>query len=158
EAAAEELKAHAERVSRNYSRDSQVQLGLVIIALKAAIREDNSARSMQLFGDLLRRYKDQGGATYLQLLQEIRNDITELKERNTEEQLDKMKKSFAAFLDAIAKKRSTPEMMLFLANANSVLDKPAAAKKLLEELAKDPNLTPEMRKAVEKALENINEK
>ena len=69
-----------------------------------------------------------------------------------------MKKSFAAFLDAIARKQSTPEMKLFIANAHSVLDKPAAAKKLLEELAKDPNLTPEMRKAVEKALENINEK
>ena len=58
----------------------------------------------------------------------------------------------------MAKAQLTAETALFLVHAYLALDKPAEAMKLLEDLAKDPNLTPERRKAIEKLLADIKQK
>jgi hypothetical protein len=144
QAEAEEAKERYERVSRNLNQNVQLMRGLMIVALQAAILEENSSRCMQLLGSLQKSAGDAsvGTSVYVQIVQEIHKHITELKAGGPAKkaQLDKTVASFMAFLDTVAKKQLTPEIIFFLANAYSSLDKHAEAGALLAKIpAPDKN-------------------
>lgn len=135
---AEEAKERYERISRNLSRDAQLMRGLMIVALQASILEENSANCMRLLTSLQKSAGDTnvGTSVYVQIVQEIHKHITELKAGlpKTKAQLDKTIVSFMAFLDTVAKKPLTPEIIFFLANAYSSLDKHGEAGQLLAKI------------------------
>jgi len=143
--AAEEAKERHDRVSRGVGRDAQLQRALMVIAMRAAILDDNTARAQQLLTGLQEAASDSavGPAIYIQIVQEMHKQISDLKTQKDKAKLDKVTKSFGNFLDQLASKPMTPEIIFFLANAYSSLDKHGDAGKLLAKIpppaANDPN-------------------
>lgn len=145
-AKAEELKERLERMSKNVARDEQLQRGLMVVALRAAILDPTGgARAQQLLGSLQVLAKDAkegesgnvSGSVYIQIVQEMNNQIKELKAGlpGTQATLTQTLKSFTAFLEQIAAKPLTPELIFFLANAYQTLEKYAEAGQLLTKIA-----------------------
>jgi hypothetical protein len=127
------LKDRADRLARNYSRDVQLQRGLMIVALRAAVLDDNPSRAGQLLEGLQKIAADSqvGPAIYVQIVAEIHKQINDLKKGNDKALLDRTVKSFRGFLDQLAGRKLNHEMVFFLANAYSSLDNYGEAGKLL---------------------------
>jgi len=141
----EEIKERLDRMAKNVARDEQLQRGLMVVALRAAILDPNGgARAQQLLGSLQVLAKDAkegdsgnvSGSIYVQIVAEMNKQIQELKAGlpGTKATLDQTVKSFTAFLDQIAAKPLTPELIFFLANAYQTLEKWSEAGQLLSKI------------------------
>jgi tetratricopeptide (TPR) repeat protein len=150
-AAADELRERVERINRNLARDSQLERGLLIVALRAAILDDQGARMKQLWENLQqiaaagKSDKESEGnvsqSVYVQIVKEMDTQIKELKAGlpKTAEVYKKTVASFGAFLDKISaevtsQKQPVPDMIFFLSNAYKSLDRFGDSGKLLAKI------------------------
>lgn len=150
-AAADELRERVERINRNLARDSQLERGLLIVAFRAALL-DNPARAGQLWNNLKgmadaakssKEDKESEGnvsqSLYVQIVKDIDTQIKELKAGlpKTKATYDKTIAAFGNFLDKISGEAATqkqPEMIFFLSNAYSSLERYGDSGKLLAKI------------------------
>ncbi|MBL8796074.1 MAG: hypothetical protein JNM56_19390, partial [Planctomycetia bacterium] len=148
-AAADDLRERVERINRNLARDSALERGLLIVAFRAALL-DNPARATQLWSNLKGmadaaksdNKENEGNVSqsvYVQIVKEIDTQIKELKAGlpKTKPTYDKTMTAFGNFLDKISAEAATlkqPEMIFFLSNAYSSLERYGDSGKLLAKI------------------------
>jgi tetratricopeptide (TPR) repeat protein len=145
-------------------KDHRLTGEILALALRANVQKGKVNEAKEILG-LLRRLTGEGeeggtAAAVLQtLVQELRSQVRELREKKDLPKLEATVKNFSAFLDELGKEPSykgQKEQLLFLANCYASLDKHAEAAKLYSQIP-EPKIDPKKAKLTaeeERELQN----
>jgi hypothetical protein len=146
--------------------DAKLTGEILGLAMRASVQKGKINEAKQILG-LLRRLRgdekegagEQAGAVLQTLVQELKAQVRELKDKGQKKQLEATVKNFSQFLEELAKEPGrTPsrESILFLASSYASLDKHAEAAKLYAQVP-EPKIDlkkKELSKEEERALQD----
>jgi len=131
--------AQAELVSQLKEKDPQVLKLVLGLALRASVQDNLTDRGREILELLQKSFPDNSLDIMVQFVKQLNAQIQQLKAQGAaaQEKLDKMVKSFSAFLDVLARQQEMnpkAELMLFLAQSYSTLDNHQRAAELANKI------------------------
>ncbi len=121
-------------------KDPQLLRSVLALAVRAHVQQGNLSRGREVLELLQRSAPENAHEILVQLIQQLRAQMQELRQQGQagKARLDKTIANFSAFLDELGKQHDKipkPEMILFLAQSYSQLERHGRALELLERIA-----------------------
>jgi tetratricopeptide (TPR) repeat protein len=138
-------------------KDSRVVRVLLGLALRASVQDNKTDQARDILDLAQKAFPENSLDMLVELVQQLREQIGQLRQQgdSAREQLNKMATSFSTFLEELAKqeeKSPKPDLLLFLAQSYSSLDKHDRAAELAARI-EEPKPPADKKEAVAKQLQ-----
>jgi TolA-binding protein len=128
------------RLAELKQRDPRLPRAFLALALRAAVQDGKLDQGKGILDFLQKSFPENSVESLVQFVQQLREQVQQLRRRGESAQgdLDKMVANFSKFLDELAKQQDAsprPDLLLFLAQSYSSLDKHERAAELADRVA-----------------------